>query len=99
MAGILIDDAQGERVADGACRCQVCEHFVDILRAVFIEYEHYRGYAWDFESLAAELDAAGFTTIERCELENSADPVLCGLESRVLPVDRVTMLTVEARRP
>jgi predicted SAM-dependent methyltransferase len=75
------------------------EHYVDILRAVFVEYEHYRGYVWDFESLANELDAAGFTTIERCELENSADPVLCGLESRVLPVDRVTMLTVEARRP
>jgi predicted SAM-dependent methyltransferase len=74
------------------------EHSVDILRGVFIEYEHYRGYAWDFESLAAELDAAGFTAIERCELENSADPVLRGLESRVLPVDRVTMLAVEARR-
>jgi predicted SAM-dependent methyltransferase len=75
------------------------EHSVDILRGVFIEYEHYRGYAWDFESLAAELDAAGFTAIERCELENSPDPVLSGLESRVLPVDRITMLAVEARRP
>ncbi len=29
------------------------EHAVDILRAVFVEYEHDRGYAWDFESLSA----------------------------------------------
>jgi predicted SAM-dependent methyltransferase len=75
------------------------EHLVDILRGVFVEYEHYRGYAWDFDSLSAELAAAGFTSIERCELQESADPVLRGLESRVLPVDRVTMLAVEARRP
>ncbi len=75
------------------------EHLVDILRGVFIEYDHYRGYAWDFESLAAELDAAGFVSVERCELQRSADPVLSGLESRVLPVDRVTMLAIEAERP
>ena len=75
------------------------EHFIDILRGVFVEYEHDRGYAWDFESLASELDAAGFTSIERCELQHSADPVLRALESRVLPVDRVTMLAVEALRP
>ena len=75
------------------------EHTVDILRGVFVEYGHAGGYAWDFEALAAELAAAGFTSIERCELEESADPVLQGLESRVLPVDRVTMLAVEAQRP
>jgi predicted SAM-dependent methyltransferase len=75
------------------------EHFVDILRGVFIEYDHYRGYAWDFQSLAAELQAAGFVSVERCELERSADPALCGLESRVLPIDRVTMLAIEAERP
>ena len=75
------------------------EHFVDILRGVFVEYEHCRGYAWDFESLVYELDAAGFTSIERCELQQSADPVLRGLESRVLPVDRLTMLAVEAVSP
>ena len=75
------------------------EHAVDILRAVFVEYEHDRGYAWDFESLSAELRSAGFEAIERCELEESDDPVLRGLESRVLPVDRVAMLVVEARRP
>lgn len=75
------------------------EHFVDILRGVFIEYEHYRGYAWDFESLSVELEAAGFVSIERRELEQSIDPVLRGLESRVLPIDRLTMLAVEAVRP
>lgn len=74
------------------------EHRVDILRAVFVEYEHDRGYAWDFESLAAELKAAGFSSITRCELGESIDPVLRGMESRVLPVDRVTMLALEGQR-
>jgi predicted SAM-dependent methyltransferase len=75
------------------------EHHVDILRAVFVDYEHRDGYAWDFESLSAELEAAGFTGVRRCELQESSDPVLSGLESRVLPVDRVTMLALEAERP
>jgi predicted SAM-dependent methyltransferase len=74
------------------------EHSVDILRGVFVEYGHAGGYAWDFDSLSAELSAAGFTSIERCELHESSDPALQGLESRVLPVDLVTMLAVEARR-
>ena len=75
------------------------EHGVDALRAVFIEYGHAGGYAWDYEALSAELDAAGFVSIERCELEHSSDPVLCGLEWRTLPVDRALMLVVEALRP
>ncbi len=75
------------------------EHSVDLLRGVFVEYGHRDGYAWDFDSLGAELDAAGFASIERRELEDSADPVLRGLESRVLPIDRATMLAIEARRP
>jgi predicted SAM-dependent methyltransferase len=75
------------------------EHFVDILRGVFVEYDHRDGYAWDFESLSAELEAAGFRGVRRCELEQSDDPVLRGLESRGLPIDRGTMLAVEAERP
>ncbi len=75
------------------------EHDVDLLRALLIEYEHDRGYAWDFESLSSELVAAGFEAIERCALEQSEDPVLRGLESRVLPIDRVAMLAIEAQRP
>ncbi len=75
------------------------EHRVDILRAVFVEYGHADGYAWDYESLSAELDAGGFVSIERCELEHSKDPALRGLEWRTLPVDRVLMMAVEARRP
>lgn len=92
------DLAQAQLDAHRGAGTQV-EHAVDILRGVFIEYEHDRGYAWDFESLAAELRAAGFVSIERCELQHSSDPVMCGLESRVLPIDRVTMLAIEAQRP
>lgn len=72
------------------------EHPVDILRGVFVEYGHRDGYAWDFDSLSAELDAAGFGSIERRKLKDSADPALRGLESRVLPIDHETMLAVEA---
>ena len=72
---------------------------MDILRGIFIEYDHDRGYAWDFEALSSELAAAGFESIERVELGASDDPVLRDLECRVLPVDRVTMLAVEATRP
>lgn len=75
------------------------EHRIDILRAVFIEYEHDRGYAWDFDALRAELAAAGFVDIERVELQESTDPALRGLEWRVLAIDRLTMLAVEAVRP
>jgi predicted SAM-dependent methyltransferase len=75
------------------------EHRVDVLRGVFIEYGHADGYAWDYESLSAELDSAGFVSIERCELEQSTDPVLRGLEWRTLPVDRVLMMAIEALRP
>lgn len=75
------------------------EHVVDVLRGVFVEYEHALGYAWDYDSLSTELAAAGFTSIERCELRKSVDPVLRDLEARVLPIDHVTMLAIEARRP
>ena len=65
---------------------------------MFVEYEHGDGYAWDYESLSAELFAAGFGEVRRCELEQSDDPVLRGLETRVLPIDRLTMLAIEAER-
>jgi hypothetical protein len=75
------------------------EHDVDLLRATFIEYEHSSGYAWDMPALRAELEAAGFEAVERVELGESEDPAFRGLEWRVLPIDRVAMLAVEARRP
>jgi len=75
------------------------EHDVDILRGVFIEYDHRYGYAWDQNALTAELEAAGFTGVERCELGDSSDAALRGLEWRVLPIDRVTMLVLEAQAP
>lgn len=75
------------------------QHAVDILRGVFVEYGHRDGYAWDLDALSAELSAAGFVDVERRELEESPDPALRGLESRVLPIDRRTMLAVEAVRP
>jgi predicted SAM-dependent methyltransferase len=75
------------------------EHDVDLLRATFIEYEHSSGYAWDPAALRAELEAAGFEAVERVELGESEDPAFRGLEWRVLPIDRVAMLAVEARRP
>ena len=37
--------------------------------------------------------------MERVQLGESEDPAFRGLEWRVLPIDRVAMLAVEARRP
>lgn len=72
------------------------DHPVSLMRTVFAECGHHRGYVWDFESLAAELDAAGFVGIRRCQVQDSDDPLLAGLESRTEPVDRMLYLAIEA---
>jgi predicted SAM-dependent methyltransferase len=75
------------------------DHPVSLLRTVFAECGHHRGFIWDYASLSTELDRAGFVKIERCAVNDSADPVLCGLESRTESADRELYLVVEAIRP
>jgi predicted SAM-dependent methyltransferase len=75
------------------------DHPVSLLRTVFAECGHHRGFIWDYAALSTELDRAGFVKIERCAVNDSVDPVLRNLESRAEPVDRELYLVVEAVRP
>lgn len=74
------------------------DHPVSLMRTVFAECGHHQGYVWDHESLAFELTEAGFARVRRCEVQESEDPLLSGLESRTEPVDRLLYLAVEATR-
>jgi len=74
-------------------------HPVDLLRMVFQDAGHHIGYLWDYEALAAELAAAGFVLVVRCEAGESPDPDFVGLESRASHEGSPIELVVEARRP
>ncbi len=60
----------------------VVEHSVDMIRTPMGEFGHHSGYAYDFETLDAELQRAGFAPAVRCNLQESDDPMLRGLEVR-----------------
>lgn len=57
------------------------------------------GYCYDWSALSAELAAAGFVGIRRCEAGQSDDPAFRGLEHRHEPTEAATELIVEARKP
>jgi predicted SAM-dependent methyltransferase len=60
----------------------VIEHPIDLLRTPIGEFGHHAGYVYDFDTLNAELQRAGFSPARRCELNESDDPKLRGLEAR-----------------
>lgn len=60
----------------------VMEHPIDMLRTPIGEFGHHRGYVYDFETLDAELQRAGFAPARRRTLHESDDPKLRGLEER-----------------
>jgi predicted SAM-dependent methyltransferase len=74
-------------------------HPIDLLRVTFAEAGHYLGYIYDFASLTAELEAAGFTDVSRREAGESSEAAFRGLENRAEPTEIATELVVEARRP
>ncbi len=71
-------------------------HRVDLLRLTFNEFGHHRGYLYDWDALASELERAGYTQIRELKSGESDSPVLRGLESRTKEVEAATMLVVEA---
>lgn len=73
-------------------------HSVDLLRVTFQECGHHRGYLWDLEALAKELEAAGFRDPSRQAMGESEDPNLRGLEWRE-GTQQVLELVVEATKP
>jgi predicted SAM-dependent methyltransferase len=60
----------------------VIEHPIDLLRTPIGEFGHHSGYVYDFETLDAELQRAGFKPAKRCELMESDEAALRGLEER-----------------
>lgn len=73
-------------------------HSVDLLRVTFQECGHHRGYLWDLEALAEELQAAGFRDPTRQTMGESTHPELRGLESRE-GTQQLLELVVEATKP
>jgi predicted SAM-dependent methyltransferase len=57
-------------------------HPIDLLRTTFQDCGHHLGYLWDFPTLTAELESAGFKNIRRCAPGQSDDPDLRNLEVR-----------------
>jgi predicted SAM-dependent methyltransferase len=74
----------------------VVEHPIDMLRTPIGEFGHHAGYVYDFETLDAELQRAGFKPAVRCELQESDDPMLRNLEER--PTHGSLQMVVEAVR-
>lgn len=58
------------------------EYPVDLVRIPVAAFGHHAGYIFDFDTLATELDRAGFKNIVRCELGESEHPSLRRLDLR-----------------
>lgn len=71
---------------------------VELIAAVFVSDEHWKGYCWDFDSLKTELEFVGFT-VERLRINESNHSELRNLEQRIDPTEAGTSLVVEAMKP
>ncbi|GAB2479051.1 class I SAM-dependent methyltransferase [Jatrophihabitans fulvus] len=58
------------------------EHPIDLVRIPIGSFGHHVGYLYDFETLDAELQRAGFRPAVRVELGQSEHPELRGLDTR-----------------
>jgi predicted SAM-dependent methyltransferase len=74
------------------------EHAGDMLRITYAYHGHHAGYLFDWSSLSAEMERAGFI-VSRHHAGESDDPVFRGLESRAEPTEVATELVVEGRKP
>lgn len=74
------------------------DHPVQLLAQVYVGAEHYLGFCYDFNALAAEMGAAGFD-VHRCQTGQSEHPELRGLEARTHPAEAATQLCVEGVKP
>jgi len=73
------------------------EHPLDWVRIPIASFGHHEGYVYDFDTLKAELERAGFRDVVRCELGASDHPELAGLDQRV--DEGGAQMAVEATRP
>jgi predicted SAM-dependent methyltransferase len=73
------------------------EHPVDLVRIPIGAFGHHVGYVYDFESLKAELERAGFVEVEQRGLNESPHADLAGIDQRTAEED--VQMAVEATRP
>lgn len=71
---------------------------VQLLREVFVGARHYLGFCYDYASISAEMETAGFT-VTRVRAGQSEHPELTGLEVRMHPAEEATQLVVEGTKP
>ncbi len=76
------DVVQGELAEEYRALGVVVEHPIDMIRTPIGEFGHHSGYVYDFETIDAELQRAGFSPAVRRPLQESDDPMLRGLEER-----------------
>ena len=71
---------------------------VQLIQNVFVGAKHYLGFCYDYDSISAEMQAAGFET-SRQPAGHSDYPDLQRLETRLHPAEEATSLIVEGRKP
>ncbi|HYP43920.1 MAG TPA: methyltransferase domain-containing protein [Propionibacteriaceae bacterium] len=71
---------------------------VQLIQNVFVGAKHYLGFCYDYASLSAEMEAAGFQTSRQLAGESDY-PDLRRLETRVHPAEKATELIVEGCKP
>lgn len=74
------------------------EYPVELLRQVYVGAKHYLGFCYDYASLSAEMNRAGFDT-KRVATGESEHPELAGLEARTHAAEAATQLVVEGVKP
>jgi hypothetical protein len=72
------------------------EHPIDLVRIPIASFGHHAGYLYDFETMAAELKAAGFSDPARLAPGESPHEALAGLDQRAH--EGGAQMAVEAQR-
>jgi predicted SAM-dependent methyltransferase len=72
------------------------EHPVDLLRIPIGSFGHHVGYLYDFDTLKAELEAAGFNEVVECPINDSAHDDLKSMDQRT--GESAAQMAVEATR-
>lgn len=71
---------------------------VQLMYQVYVGAKHYLGFCYDYQSISAEMEAAGFEVM-RVPAGKSDHRDLVGLEARMHPAEEATALIVEGRKP
>ena len=71
----------------------------DLLRVTFTSFGHEKGFIYDFPTLKAQLEKAGFQSVTKFQPRKSLTPALMDLETRVGKSDSWSQMAIEATKP